>query len=100
MWNDIWPDAQPEQVPITSITNGVHLPTWIGPRVAVLLARYLPEWREQQDQPDAWERVLDVPDEEFWAAQVAAKRDLFDELRDRSRRRWMGGKYDPGQVVT
>lgn len=101
MWHDVWPGVEPENAPITSVTNGVHLPTWITPPIAKLLDKYLGgDWRERQHEPDAWAGVLDIPDEEFWATHSQAKRELFDVLRSRSRRRWVAGGYDPGQVVT
>src|SRR5215218_2047265 len=101
MWNDVWPERTPENVPITSVTNGVHLPTWISPRVASLLDRNLGrDWRERQHEPDAWDGIRSISDEEFWDVHAGAKRELFDALRSRSRKRWISGDYDPNQVVT
>jgi starch phosphorylase len=101
MWNDIWPELRPDEVPITSVTNGVHLPTWISPRMSALFDEHLDRaWRERQHEPEMWDDVRDIPDDVFWTAHGAAKRELFDLLRIRSRRRWVSGDYDPGQVVT
>jgi starch phosphorylase len=101
MWNDVWPDLCSEDVPITSVTNGVHLPTWISPRMGRLYDDHLGRiWREAQHEPEAWSGIHDIPDETFWNAHAAAKRELFDVLRARSRRRWVSGGYDAGQVVT
>ena len=101
MWNDVWPERTPGNVPITSVTNGVHLPTWISPRVASLLDRNLGrDWRERQHEPEAWDGVRSISDEEFWDAHAGNKRELFDSLRFRSRKRWISGDYDPNQVVT
>ena len=100
MWQDLWPRADSALVPIGSVTNGVHLPTWISPRVQALLDRALPaDWRERQEDPVAWDAVREIPDEEFWAVHQAAKRDLLDFVRERTRRRWLEGGVDPGQVV-
>ncbi len=100
MWRDIWPGVSPPVIPITSITNGVHLPTWITPRIQALLDRYLgPTWRENQDQSLAWEGVRSIPEEEFWEVHRACKQDLIDFLDERSRRRWAGGGFDPSQAV-
>jgi starch phosphorylase len=100
MWHDLWPQAEPALVPITSVTNGVHLPTWISPRVQRLLDQYLPaDWRERQNEPEVWEPVRTIPDEEFWAVHLEAKRDLIAYLRERLRRRWAEGGLDAGQVV-
>jgi starch phosphorylase len=101
MWHDIWPGLLATDAPITSVTNGVHLPTWIAPQIMRVLDEYLPpDWRQRQDGAEVWKHVLDIPDEIFWAAHVEAKRALFLGLRERSRRRWARGGYEPSQVVT
>jgi starch phosphorylase len=100
MWSDVWPNLDPDEVPITSITNGVHLPTWVAPRVNLMFERHLGNWRERQQERSFWDGVVDIPDEEFWDVHGASKRELFDVLRSRSRRRWISGGYDVGQVVT
>jgi starch phosphorylase len=84
MWNEMFPGPV-ESVPITHVTNGVHLPTWMGPHMAGLLDRYLPEdWRRRADDPDTWQAVDDIPDEELWAARCAARTDLVRWSTERS----------------
>ncbi|MDP9365723.1 MAG: alpha-glucan family phosphorylase [Chloroflexota bacterium] len=100
MWHDLWPGADTAVVPITSVTNGVHLPTWISPGVQALLDRYLPaDWRQRQDDPFVWEAVRQIPDAEFWTVHLDAKRELMAFLRERMRRHWAEGHLDPGQVA-
>jgi starch phosphorylase len=100
-WREIWPGVEPSIVPITAITNGVHLETWLSRRVAELLDRYLPAgWRDEQDDPLTWEAVREIPDAEFWEVHLAVKQDLIDLLDERSRRRWAAGGFDPAQVVS
>ena len=100
MWHDLWPDVEPSLTPITSITNGVHLPTWISPPLQDLLDRHLPEdWRERMHEEAVWEPVLAIPDEEFWAVRLQNNRTLLAYLHEYSRRRWASGEIDPKQVV-
>ncbi len=100
-WSGIWPGIEPSIVPITSITNGVHLGSWLSPRIADLLDHYLQaDWHDFQDDPLIWERVRTIPDREFWDVHLAAKQDLLDLLDERSRRRWAAGGFDPAQVVS
>ncbi len=100
MWHDIWPGVPAEDAPITHITNGVHLPTWISAREQDLLDRYLPaDWRERQDDPEVWSGVLEIPDEDLWRLHFDGKNELLEYLREYTRRRWAGGEMDPGQVV-
>ncbi len=48
MFQDLWPRLPVDEVPITSVTNGVHSPTWINGDLASLYDQYLqPDWRER-----------------------------------------------------
>lgn len=84
MWNDLFPGPV-EDVPIRHVTNGVHLPTWMGLHFRGLLDQYLGEgwWRRAED-PATWEAVQDIPDELLWGARQLARRDLTTWIRDRS----------------
>ena len=84
MWHDLWPQLPVWEVPITSITNGVHLPTWLNGDLAALYDQYLqPDWRERFDEPDIWEQVEDIPDEELLEAHRRRKRRLVSFVRAR-----------------
>jgi starch phosphorylase len=101
MWHDIWQGVTPADAPITSITNGIHLPTWIAPHVKSMLDRHLGDaWRKRPSDPATWELVRDIGDEEFWRVHLRAKRILLDTLRERSRRRFTEGGFDPGQILS
>ena len=71
MWEPIWPGvADDEAARSASITNGVHVPTWLSSEIGDAVRRYLgADWRDRHDDPALWRRVLDIPDEELWAAR-------------------------------
>jgi starch phosphorylase len=101
MWHDLWPDIEPAIAPITSITNGVHLPTWISAPLQTLLDEYLPaDWQLRMQEEDVWRAVLDIPDEVFWAVQLRNKDALLAYLHEYNRQRWASGEIDPKQVVS
>src|SRR5207302_6242337 len=55
MWASLWPDRGVDDVPIGHVTNGVHIPTWIGDAMRELLNRYLGRhWIERAADPEAW----------------------------------------------
>ncbi|HYP13506.1 MAG TPA: alpha-glucan family phosphorylase, partial [Bryobacteraceae bacterium] len=84
MWQDLWPNLPMEEVPITSITNGVHLPTWLNGDLASLYDQYLqPDWRERYQDPKIWDMVQDIPDQELWEAHRRRKRRLIAFVRER-----------------
>jgi len=84
MWQDLWPQLPVWEVPITSITNGVHLPSWLSRDLATLYDQYLqPDWLERVTDPKTWEQIQDIPDQELWEAHRRAKRRLVAFVRDR-----------------
>ncbi len=108
MWKSLWPDIREEKVPIISVTNGVHVPTWVAPQMARLYDKYLgQDWMENHDNPAAWEHILEIPDEELWDVHHWLKGKLISCMLDRARKRWcedrvksvqalsMGGLLDP-----
>ena len=63
-----------DEVPITYVTNGVHVPTWIAPELRTLYNKYLgKDWLEKQDDIEMWQHIDDIPDEELWARPPGAK---------------------------
>ena len=84
MFHDLWPQLPVWEVPITSITNGVHVPSWINGDLAALYDQYLqPDWRDRFNDPKIWEQVEDIPDEELWEVHRRRKRRLVTFVRER-----------------
>ncbi|OFW12970.1 MAG: alpha-glucan phosphorylase [Acidobacteria bacterium RIFCSPLOWO2_12_FULL_66_10] len=90
MWASMWPDVPEHERPVSSVTNGVHVPSWIANDMASLFTAYLGEdWLARQDDPALWEGVQAIPDEALWAVRQSLRRYLFAFVRERSRQRWM-----------
>jgi starch phosphorylase len=84
LWSDLWPLLPVWEIPITSVTNGVHLLSWLSGEQATLYDQYLqPDWRERLDDPRTWEQVQDIPDQELWEAHRRRKRKLLGFVRER-----------------
>jgi starch phosphorylase len=89
MWQGLWPELPEDKVPIDYVTNGVHVPTWIEPKLELLFNQYLgPDWLEDHDNPSLWELVEKIPDDELWKTHYWLKIKLIDAIRERSRQRW------------
>ncbi len=85
MWAHHWPGRAVEDVPITHVTNGVHLPTWIAPPMRALLERHLgADLLACAADPDRWARVDAIPDEELWAVRCQLRAELVAFVRARS----------------
>lgn len=67
MWKNLWPEFPLEEVPIYSVTNGVHCPSWVSQDLGFLFDRYLgPEWREDPGSRKIWKHAERIPPEELW----------------------------------
>jgi len=84
MWHDLWPQLPVWEVPISSVTNGVHLPSWLNGDLAALYDQYLePDWRDRFADQGVWQQVEDIPDEELLEVHRRRKRRLVTFVRER-----------------
>ena len=101
MWRFLWPDKAEEDVPITHVTNGVHVSNWMARRLVNLFKEFLgKDWLDHLDEPDLWKNVDDIPDDELWTVRQHLKRRLTFYMRERVRDRWTVGGFHPVQVVS
>jgi starch phosphorylase len=100
MWQPMWPDRPVDGVPVQSITNGVHVPTWLAADLRALLNSYLgADWTSRIDDPSIWERFDAIPDAELWRVRLTLRASLFAWIRARARQRWTVERVSPARVV-
>jgi starch phosphorylase len=100
MWNFLWPTLKPEDVPITHITNGVHVATWLARRMRLLYDRYLgADWQQKMDDINLWHAIDAIPDAELWAVRRHLKRKMVTFTNDRARKLWKSGSVHSVQVI-
>ena len=89
MWAHVWPRLPEEETPISHITNGVHIPSWISIENALLYQRYLGrDWALKAWNSELSGRIVDIYDEELWRAHEMSRTRLI-----RSCRKWMAQQY-------
>jgi starch phosphorylase len=85
MWQPLFPGRSVDDVPITHVTNGVHVPTWLAPPMRALLDRHLGDgWLAHADDPSTWAPVDAISDAELWAARGEARAHLIERCRIRA----------------
>jgi glycogen phosphorylase len=85
LWKDAWKGIPESQVPIGSVTNGVHMPTWLAPEIADLLRRFVgPDWWDLDGKDGRWQAVFEIPAAELWAVHTELKRRLIVATAKRS----------------
>jgi starch phosphorylase len=100
MWQSIWPDTAYDQLPIRSLTNGVHVRTWMSLEIATLLEKHLgADWLDRHDDPTFCDALLRIPDEELWASRQQLRTFLFNFIRERARHRWATEDIAAARIV-
>ncbi len=85
MFAPLWPGVPVDEVPIASVTNGVHAKTWVSSEMDDLLSRHvLPAWDEAG--AEHWARIERVGDEELWRVRDQGRERLVASVRRKLRR--------------
>jgi len=90
MWKDLWHQVPEEHIPIRSVTNGVHVASWLSFEMTELFRRYLGDnWQEKQDTEKLWQRIHNIPDPELWRVHSVRRRRLIYFIRKRLKKQFI-----------
>lgn len=100
MWSKVWPEHYKEEVPISHITNGIHIPTWTSKNMATLLDRYVGnQWKLLHLNPEIANRIDDIFDEELWQAHRENQLHLISICRQLMKRQY-GRRNAPKTIMS
>jgi glycogen phosphorylase len=86
MWARVWPEVPTPEIPIKSVTNGVHTQTWLSDEFSSLYQRYLgANWADKPTNYAMWNRVDRIPDSELWRSHERRREHLVAFTRERLR---------------
>ncbi|MFD7067734.1 alpha-glucan family phosphorylase [Streptomyces sp. NPDC059913] len=91
MFAGLWPGFDAAEVPLTSVTNGVHAPTWVAPEILRLRARH-------GAAPGRWDTAAEIPDRELWELRRSLRARLVTEVRTRLRASWLDRGAAPAEL--
>ncbi len=84
MWSCLWRRVPTNEVPISSVTNGVHTKSWVSDEISRLYERYLgPNWSDENIDSPVWANIDQISDEEFWRCHQSCKERLIVFARRR-----------------
>ncbi len=99
MWQGLWPGVPQDEIPISHVTNGVHILSWISRDMKVLYDRYLgPRWREEHGDREAWHLAADIAPDELWRTHERRRERLVSFARLRLRQQLAGRGASPSEV--
>jgi len=84
LWHKMWPEGTVTEVPITSVTNGVHPATWVAPLLRRVYEESVGEdWFERSRDAGAWRYGIEkISDRDLWQAHSLLKQRLVAFVRD------------------
>src|SRR5207249_2809727 len=100
MWKASWPELPEAEIPITSITNGVHTRSWLAPEMSQLYDRYLGvQWEERPTDHSVWKRVENIPNAELWRTHERRRERLVAFARLRLKEQLVRRGAPPAEVA-
>ena len=100
MFAPVWPGYYPEELHVSYVTNGVHMPTWAASEWKQIYKKYLPkEWMGDQSNMDMWKPFAEIPDEIIWQTRMSLKRKMMDYIKEQFKEDWMKNQGDPGRII-
>jgi len=101
MCQKIWSNLPVDEIPITSITNGIHVRSWVSPDMTDLLDRYLgPSWSDQPGKSEpSFNRIDQIPDEELWRTHTRRRERLVTFARKRLRQQLKNRGASPADIA-
>jgi len=99
MWLNVWQGVPDDEVPIGSVTNGIHYRSWISAEMAELYDRYIgPKWSEDPSDAKIWDAVNQIPAEELWRTHDRRRESLVAFVRRRLRERLIRLSAPPADI--
>ncbi|HEY9051403.1 MAG TPA: alpha-glucan family phosphorylase [Gammaproteobacteria bacterium] len=84
----IWPQIPEEENPITYITNGVHVHTFLAREWVNLFDMRFREWRNKLLDYDYWECIDEIPDHRYWSLRQELKTQMLEYIYKRTIERY------------
>jgi starch phosphorylase len=100
MWKAIWPTLPEAEIPITSITNGVHTRSWMAIDFSELYDRYLGhQWDQKPADHTFWKKIDNVPNAELWRTHERRRERLVVFARHRLRHQLERRGATPSEIA-
>jgi starch phosphorylase len=101
MFQSIWKGYFPEELHVSYVTNGVHMPTWTVSEWKKLYAKtFTEDFSSDQSNLKIWEAIYSVPDDEIWKIRVQLKNKLIDYIRLKFKDNWLKNQGDPSRIMS
>lgn len=94
----IWPQIPYDENPISYVTNGVHVPTFLAREWVNLFDMRFREWRNELNNPNYWECLDDIPDHRFWSLRESLKTEMLENVYRRAKTQYQRNGFSEAQI--
>ena len=99
MWKNLWPNVPEDNIPITSITNGIHGRSWVSHEQATLFQKYCGlSFIDEPMDSGVWRKIDDIPDAELWRVKDVRREKLVNFARNRLRVQFTRRRLPPSEI--
>jgi starch phosphorylase len=100
MWETVWPDLPAQEVPISHITNGIHVPTWTSRKMRKMFEENINiDWMRNQDNVDYWSQIDKIDDKIVWETKLELKEKLLNHVRERLTKQYKRNRLGSHQIL-
>ncbi|MBL1278591.1 MAG: alpha-glucan family phosphorylase [Ectothiorhodospiraceae bacterium] len=94
----IWPQIPADENPISYVTNGVHVPTFLAREWVNLLDVRFPQWRNELNNEDYWHILDEIPDHRYWSLRQSLKTEMLEGVKRRALVQWRRNGCSEAQI--
>ncbi len=100
MFQPVWKGYFPEELHVSYVTNGVHLPTWSTSSMKRLYENtFGADFYDDQSNPRIWKKIYEVSDKDMWAQRVHLKQKLVNYIKLEFAEGWLKNQADPSRIL-
>lgn len=100
MFQPVWKGYFSQELHVSYVTNGVHLPTWATSRVKAFYEKHFDQsFYKDQSNLEIWKKIYDIPDEEIWELRMHLKKKLVDYIKNEFLEGWLKNQADPSRIL-
>ena len=100
IFQPVWIGDFPEELHVSYVTNGIHLPTWATSSVKALYEKHFGEnFFDDQSNSDLWNNIYNVSDDEVWALRSHLKQKLVDYIQTEFKEGWLKNQAEPSRIM-
>jgi starch phosphorylase len=101
MFQPVWKGYFPEELHVSYVTNGVHLPTWATSSVKEFYEKYFDaSFYNDQSNPEIWKEIYNVSDERLWELRIHLKKKLVEYIHNQFKDGWLKNQAAPARIVS